>query len=105
MFYMHGIGWGWWLVMSIGIVAFWGLVIYAIILLIRSPSHEGAEQSGESPEQVLKRRLAQGELSIDEYRQLQATLHEAPPDRAAALITADRMPAGWPRRAPPERPC
>lgn len=84
MFYMHGIGWGWWLVMSIGIVAFWGLVIYATILLIRGPSREGAELPGESPEQTLKRRLAQGELSIDEYRQLQATIREHPPDKAAA---------------------
>jgi putative membrane protein len=84
MFYMHGIGWGWWLVMSIGIVAFWGLVIYAIIVLIGGPSRNGAEPSEQSPEQTLKRRLAQGELSIDEYRQLKATLREDSPDKAAA---------------------
>lgn len=84
MFYMHGIGWGWWLVMSLGIVAFWGLVIYAIIVMIGGPSRERAEPSGQSPEQTLKSRLAQGELSIEEYRQLQATIREDPPDKAAA---------------------
>jgi putative membrane protein len=35
MFYMHGVGWGWWLLMSVGMVGFWGLVIWAIVALVR----------------------------------------------------------------------
>ena len=79
MFYMHGIGWGWWLVMSIGTVAFWGLVIYAIVWLVRGqPSQPPDQRPRERPEEVLKRRLAEGEISIDEYNQLQETIQARP---------------------------
>jgi putative membrane protein len=85
MFYMHNFGWGWWLVMSIGMVAFWGLVIYGIVLLVRGQSPERREEPPkESPEDVLKRRLAKGEVSIDEYEQLHATIHKRPRKPIAA---------------------
>ncbi len=70
MFYMHDIGWGWWLVMSVGMVAFWGLVIFGIVWLARNgSSQERAPRPPEPPEAILKRRLAQGEISIEEYEQ------------------------------------
>jgi len=79
MFHMHGIGWGWWLVMSIGMVAFWGLVIYAIVWLVRGqPSQPPDQRPRERPEEVLKRRLAEGEISIDEYNRLQETIQTRP---------------------------
>lgn len=79
MFHMHGIGWGWWLVMSIGMVAFWGLAIYAIVWLVRGqPSQPPDHRPRERPEEVLKRRLAEGEISIDEYNQLQETIQARP---------------------------
>ena len=83
MFYMHSVGWGWWLVMSIGMVAFWAVVIYGIVRL-RGPSRTGTEPPGESPEQTLKRRLARGEISIDEYRQLLATIDDHLREKAPA---------------------
>ena len=86
MFYMHNFGWGWWLLMSIGMVAFWALVIYGIVWLLRGRTtdlHE--ERPREHPDEILKRRLAQGELSIDEYNQLHAALHA--PSREA--VSAD----------------
>jgi putative membrane protein len=50
MFYMHGIGWGWWLLMSVGMVAFWALVIYGIIWLVRGGGlSEPRDASHESP--------------------------------------------------------
>lgn len=52
MFYMHGIGWGWWLV--------------------------------ESPEAILRRRLAQGEISVEEYDRLRDAIERPPSDKLAA---------------------
>jgi putative membrane protein len=87
MFYMHSFGWGWWLLMSIGMVAFWGVVIYGIVWLLRGGSPQRPEQPPiERPPEILKRRLAQGEISVEEYEQLTATIerpaHERPREPA-----------------------
>jgi putative membrane protein len=87
MFYMHNFGWGWWMVMSIGMAAFWGLVIYGVVLLLRGGSPQRPEQPArERPQEILKRRLAQGEISAGEYERLTATIerpaHERPREPA-----------------------
>jgi putative membrane protein len=86
MFYMHSFGWGWWLLMSIGMVAFWALVIYGIVWLARSSQNlqQRDEPPSESPRETLKRRLARGEISIEEYRELLRTLDEESPHRSVA---------------------
>jgi putative membrane protein len=79
MYYMHDIGWEWWVVMSIGMIAFWGLVVYAIVWLVRSEASQPREQRPrERPDEVLERRLAEGEISIDEYNRLRETIHGRP---------------------------
>ena len=85
MFYMHGIGWGWWLVMSVGMIAFWALVIYGIGWLVRGGSlTEPREALRESPEAILRRRLAQGEISVEEYDRLRDAIERPPSDKLAA---------------------
>jgi putative membrane protein len=84
MFYMHGAGWGWWLLMSIGMVAFWGLIIYGIVLLARGQTNPVQPSTRESSAEILKRRLAAGEISIEEYERLRETLEEAPHKPIAA---------------------
>jgi putative membrane protein len=85
MFYMHGAGWGWgwWLLMSIGMIAFWALIIFAIVWLVRGRPTDQREpappQPPEQPEEIVKRRLAQGEISLEEYERLQAAMREGPP--------------------------
>lgn len=61
--------------MSIGMLAFWALVIYGIVWLIRSGQNvqQRDERPPDTPEEILKRRLARGEISIDDYERL----HEA----------------------------
>ena len=79
MFYMHDIGWGWWLLMSVGMVAFWALVVYAVVWLVRGPSSQRREEAPPArPDEILKRRLAQGEITIDEYERLRGTIEETP---------------------------
>ncbi len=60
-------GWNWALMM-IGMVAFWGLVAWAIVSLVRSPSRPRSRGS-DSAEEILARRLAAGEIESDEYHQ------------------------------------
>ena len=82
---MHDIGWGWWLLMSIEVLAFWALIAYGIVILVRG--HEptrSADRPDEGPEEILKRRLARGEISIDQYEQLRATIRHQSPEKAAA---------------------
>jgi putative membrane protein len=81
MFYMHNFGWGWWVVMSIGIVAFWALVIWAIVWLVRGAGRtveQRAPSPLEDPKAVLQRRLATGEISIEDYRRLVEALDDQP---------------------------
>jgi putative membrane protein len=84
MFYTHDISWCWWLVVSVGMLAFWAVVIYAIVLLVRGSSPGGDARPDENPEEILKRRLARGDISIDQYEELQAEIHALPHDGAAA---------------------
>lgn len=65
-------------------VAFWGLVIYGVAWLARRESSadrgSGAPPGPtESPQQVLKRRLASGEISLDEYDTLRTVIDDTGP--------------------------
>lgn len=67
MWWYHG-GWGWgaWLVMTLGMVAFWALVVLAILTIVRSGA-PAASPGERTPEQILAERLARGEIDVDEY--------------------------------------
>lgn len=66
--YHDGTGWGGWILMTLAIVAFWALVVVAVVALFR-----GTQRSGEptvdrrDPMQVLDERFARGEIDEDEY--------------------------------------
>ena len=84
MFYMHSFGWGWWVVMSIGMVAFWGVLIWGIVALLRGGGSGPRQRASESdqPLDILQRRLARGEISAEEYEELREALvgrHERAP--------------------------
>lgn len=81
-FDMHGdFGAGWWVVMMLGMIVFWGLIIGAIVWLVRELSHSRTVHAGlETPSALLDRRFASGEITADEYRERKAVLAgEAPP--------------------------
>jgi putative membrane protein len=78
---MNDIGWAWWVLMSGGMVAFWGLVFYGVVWLARSastadPASTAPPGPTESPQQVLKRRLPSGEIGIDEYESLRTVIDD-----------------------------
>lgn len=58
----------WWWVMAITMTLFWGVVIWAVVRLVRS------RDNGTSPEETLRLRLAAGEITDDDYQRLRTTL-------------------------------
>ena len=62
-------GWGIAL-MSLGMLAFWGLVIWAIYYLVTGRSNQRIESGPDEARPILNQRLAKGEIDQDEYRKL-----------------------------------
>jgi putative membrane protein len=79
--YQDGIGWGGWIVMSLVMVAFWALVILALVAIFRGSRDTGTTTgaSRRDPMEILDERFARGEIDTEEYhaRQdvLRATTH------------------------------
>jgi putative membrane protein len=92
MMFWNGGGWPFWEValMWVGMIAFWGLLIWAVYALITSATlrprpHPGdGKHSGDDARRILDERLARGEIDTDEYRRLRAVLASGD----------DRSPAG-----------
>jgi len=85
MMWYAGNGWGWagWILMAVGMVAFWGLVITALVLLIRYLASPRGTTANPPPaftqtraEDLLAERFARGEIDDDEYRQRLESLRE-----------------------------
>ena len=70
---------GWWIVMMIGMVLFWALIIVAVVWAARtwSRAQQPAGQKG-TPQEVLQRRLAEGDISIEEYEERRRVLSGSP---------------------------
>ncbi|MHB9105838.1 MAG: SHOCT domain-containing protein [Armatimonadota bacterium] len=71
---------GWWIVMLIGMLVFWGLLIAGLVLLIRyiaAQTPARATPTGTSLD-ILNRRLAAGEISTDEYENLRQRIEGTP---------------------------
>ena len=66
-FFMHDMSWGWGVLMAIGWIAVWALIIGGALTLLR-------DRRGPSPSDVLKQRLASGEISVEEYDRLRNTI-------------------------------
>lgn len=65
-----GDGSGWWMLWgSLMMIGFWGVVIWAVVALIRRPDDQWTAPSRREPTalEVLERRYAGGELSDEEF--------------------------------------
>ena len=73
---MHGsdVGTGWMIVMMLGMVIFWGLVIVAIVWLLREAIRRDQDRTGTDPLGTLDSRLAEGQISVEEYEQRRRVL-------------------------------
>ena len=71
---------GGWVVMAVGMIIFWALVLGGLFWLVRELAGRG-NRLGKQPEalEILDRRLADGTLSVEEYRERRAILTGSPP--------------------------
>ena len=85
MMYWSGNGIGGWgyALMAIGMVLFWGAVIFGIVAVVRYARRDGP-QRGEpagppapGPERLHAERFARGEIDEDEYHQRLTSLRES----------------------------
>ena len=73
-----GMGAGGWVFMILAWVALIGLVVWAVSRLFPARSAgDSPEQATETPEEILDRRLARGEIDTDEYARLRDALISA----------------------------
>ncbi|MFJ8943558.1 SHOCT domain-containing protein [Streptomyces sp. NPDC102395] len=81
--YDHDVsGWGWF-AMSAGMILFWALIITIAVLLFRALNQPQEHPhthtpATPSPEDILRERLARGEIDEDDYRRRLSTLHAGP---------------------------
>jgi putative membrane protein len=75
MMWDYGPGWGSWLGMIVTTVLLWGLIVAAIVALVRyigstrDIGRPHATNRPADPEEVLAERFARGEIDADEYKQ------------------------------------
>lgn len=74
-------GAGWWILMALMMVVFWGLVIVGVVWLVRSLADTARRPHRADALEVLDHRLASGEITPEEYRERRATLSADRPDR------------------------
>lgn len=75
MMYWYGSHWVLWQValMSVGMIAFWALLIWAVFALVTESSRrppEPPQSPGVDARQILDERLARGEIDVEERRRL-----------------------------------
>jgi len=68
MWWDHDWNWAGWLAMTIGMAGFWILVAMLVLVVVRAGRSPNAHELG--PRQILERRLARGEIDIEEFRKL-----------------------------------
>jgi putative membrane protein len=72
-------GFGFWWLMPIFMIIFWGLIIWGIVALIRGPTSAGSPGSAKQADsalEILKRRYARGEINKQEYDEKKKDLTE-----------------------------
>jgi putative membrane protein len=70
------VGIGWWIVMMLGMVVFWGAVIAFVVWLLRGGLGSAPPPHREEPLELLRRRLADGSISVEEYERRRTLLED-----------------------------
>lgn len=77
MWWHNGMGWGGWIVMTLTMVAFWSLVVFAVVAIFRSDVNSRSTETRPTPRQILDERFARGDLGFDEYHARIEALRDA----------------------------
>lgn len=83
MWWNDGMSWGCWAAMSVAMVVFWALVVYALIAAFgrKGEGEPRVESPNQEPLDILRERFARGEIDADEYHARQETLRPLNPPR------------------------
>jgi putative membrane protein len=97
MYWGDHMGTGEWIFSILGTLIIIGLIVALIVWAVSPRGGRGSSASatGESPREILDRRLANGELTAEQYQQLHETLEdghartnsERPPARPASAAS------------------
>lgn len=71
MYYDYGWGWLW---MGLMMLLFWGGLIALVVWLVRAAAPRSHPPSSDSAVETLRRRLAAGEITPDEYERTRKLL-------------------------------
>lgn len=74
MMYGYGPGWGWMMLMPLLWIVLLGVIVWAVVRLVQRPAERPPEQARETPQQILDRRYASGEMDADAYTRARARL-------------------------------
>jgi uncharacterized membrane protein len=75
--YMHNMGWGWGILMTLGWLALLGLFVGVLLAALR-------DRRSPSAREILDRRLAGGEINPDEYRRARDAMSDGDTGRPPA---------------------
>ena len=67
MWYHDDLSLGGWILMTIGMIAFWALVIGLVVYVVRSTDRSERHVQPLTPEQILDERFASGEIDEADY--------------------------------------
>jgi putative membrane protein len=71
MMWDNGYGWGAWLAMTVGMVAFWALIAVAVVAVVRSMRDDNPRDvrpRDDAAARLLDERFARGDIDEQEYR-------------------------------------
>ena len=80
MMWNDGMGWTGWLVMALTAMAFWALVVVAVVALFRdnrTDSRQAQAGPDDDARRILDQRFARGEIDANEYQARQVMLRSA----------------------------
>lgn len=83
MGWYNGMGWGGWIVMSLVMLAFWALVVFAVVAVFRGVGRSSGPvepTTRSDPLETLQERFARGEIDADEYEARAKVLRDGRPD-------------------------
>ncbi|MGW4156923.1 SHOCT domain-containing protein [Micromonospora chersina] len=81
MMYGYGSGWIWMTLMPVVWIALIAVIVWAVARLVQRPADPG-RQGRETPQEILDRRFALGEIDAEEHGRARAHLAGRHPDRS-----------------------
>ncbi len=78
-----GMGWGGWILMTLVMLAFWALVVFAVVAIFRGIGRTSGpveRTNRRDPLDTLQERFARGEIDTDEYKARARVLRDAGAD-------------------------